>query len=57
MSTVYMNRMMMELRGQGLITSKGRRVTVHDLDRLMKFSEFNPNYVHQHGGRSERSRA
>ena len=52
MSTVHMNRTMMELRGQDLITSKDKRVTVHDLGRLMEFSQFNPNYLHQQGERS-----
>jgi CRP-like cAMP-binding protein len=52
LSTVHINRMMMELRGQGLITTKGKRVVVHDLDRMMQFSEFNPNYLHQEGGRA-----
>jgi hypothetical protein len=40
------------LRGQGLITTKGKRVVVHDLDRMMQFSEFNPDYLHQEGGRA-----
>lgn len=46
MSTVHMNRMLQELRSQGLITSKGKRIIVDDRDRLMAFAEFNPNYLH-----------
>jgi CRP-like cAMP-binding protein len=52
LSTVHINRTMQELRGQGLITSKGKHMTVLDLDRLMKLSEFNPNYLYQEGGRA-----
>jgi CRP-like cAMP-binding protein len=49
MSTVHVNRMVQELRGQGLIESKGKRVMVADLKRLMAFADFDPAYLHQHG--------
>jgi CRP-like cAMP-binding protein len=52
LSTVHINRMMQELRGDGLIATKGKRVTINDLNRLMAFSEFNPNYLHQEGARA-----
>jgi CRP-like cAMP-binding protein len=52
LSTVHINRTMQDLRSQGLITSKGKRMVVNDLERLMAFSEFNPNYLHQEGGRA-----
>ena len=51
-STVHTNRVLQELRGQGLITSKGKRVIVNDLDRLMEFADYNPNYLHQQYGRA-----
>jgi len=51
LSTVHINRTMQELRGQGLISSKGRRMTVLDPERLMALSEFNANYLHQDGAR------
>ena len=50
LSTVHVNRTLQELRSQGLITSEGKRVIVHDLDRLMAFADFNPNYLHQQNG-------
>lgn len=49
---VHTNRMLQELRARNLISSDGRRITVKDLDRLMAFSDFNPNYLHQHGARA-----
>jgi CRP-like cAMP-binding protein len=47
LSSVHINRMMQELRARDLITTEGRRVVVSDLDQLMAFAEFNPNYLHQ----------
>jgi CRP-like cAMP-binding protein len=47
LSTVHVNRMLQELRGRGLITTKGKRIIVNDVDRLFEFAEFNPNYLHQ----------
>lgn len=52
LTPVHLNRMMQQLRGESLITTKGKHVTVNDLDRLMAFSDFNRNYLHQEGGRS-----
>ena len=51
LSSVHINRMMQELRARDLITTEGRRVVVSDLDQLMAFAEFNPNYLHQENGR------
>ncbi|WP_306461776.1 Crp/Fnr family transcriptional regulator [Salinarimonas soli] len=47
LSTVHVNRTIQHLRATGLITSQGRRVVVDDLERLMEFCGFNPNYLHQ----------
>ncbi len=52
LSTVHTNRTLQELRSQGLITSKGRRLIVNDMDRLMEFADFNKNYLHQENGRA-----
>jgi CRP-like cAMP-binding protein len=57
LSTVHVNRMLQELRAQGLIVSSGKRVTVNDLDRLMAFAEFNPNYLHQQAALPARERS
>jgi CRP-like cAMP-binding protein len=51
LSTVHVNRTLQELRAQGLITSKGKRLIVNDVDRLFEFSDYNPNYLHQVGER------
>ncbi len=51
LSTVHVNRTLQDLRGQGLITSKGKQVIIDDLERLMALAEFNPNYLHQQGAR------
>jgi CRP-like cAMP-binding protein len=54
---VHMNRTLQLLRQRGLITTRGRRVIVDDAKRLMAFSDFNPNYLHQEGGRARSARA
>jgi CRP-like cAMP-binding protein len=51
MSNVHMNRMLQQLRGQGLITTNGKRMIVKDVEGLFGFADFNPNYLHQEGGR------
>jgi len=52
LSTVHSNRTLQALRGEGLITTESKRVIVHDLDRLMAFADFNPNYLHQQNARA-----
>jgi CRP-like cAMP-binding protein len=58
LSTVHVNRTLQELRGKGLIESKGKLVVIDDLERLMRFADFNPNYLHGHqrGALGERVR-
>jgi CRP-like cAMP-binding protein len=51
LSTVHMNRTLQELRGHDLITSEGRRIIVHDIERLKQFADFDPLYLHQEQGR------
>ena len=51
LSTVHVNRTLQELRGQGLITNKGKRMIVNDVDQLFEFADYNPNYLHQMGRR------
>ena len=46
LSNVHVNRTLQYLRGEGLIISKGRRLTINGLDRLMQYADFNPNYLH-----------
>lgn len=49
LSTVHANRTLQELRRTGLISWKGRHVTILDLDRLVDLSMFNSNYLHLEG--------
>jgi CRP-like cAMP-binding protein len=46
MTGVHLNRIMRQLRLDGLITLKGHTVTIPDVERLKSFAEFNPNYLH-----------
>ena len=41
-----MNRVLQQLRHDGLITLEGRVLTVVDEDRLTAFADFDPNYLH-----------
>jgi DNA-binding GntR family transcriptional regulator len=45
-STVHVNRTLMELRAAGLITLTGARLTVLDWDRLREVGQFDPTYLH-----------
>jgi len=45
-STVHVNRTLMELRGEGLIKLQGAKLTVLDWDRLKTVGEFDPTYLH-----------
>lgn len=47
LSTVHVNRTLQELRGDGLITLRGRFVTIHDWESLKRAGDFNANYLHQ----------
>jgi CRP-like cAMP-binding protein len=46
LSTVHVNRVFQELRGDGLITSKGGALTVLDWEGLKQAGEFDPTYLH-----------
>jgi CRP-like cAMP-binding protein len=45
-STVHVNRMLQQLRKDGLLTLEGNRLTITNVDGLKGFAEFNPNYLH-----------
>jgi CRP-like cAMP-binding protein len=45
MSTVHMNRTLMQLREDALVTLKKGTVTVHDLQRLKEAAAFDPAYL------------
>jgi len=46
LTSVHINRMLQELRGEGLIRLSGKRLIILDSDRLHKLSGFTPNYLH-----------
>jgi len=45
LSTVHVNRVLQDLRGDGLITWRGDVVTLHDYERLKRVAEFDPTYL------------
>jgi CRP-like cAMP-binding protein len=47
LSPVHVNRTLQELRGRGLISERGRRLTILDWDGLKQVGEFDPVYLHQ----------
>ena len=46
LSTVHVNRMLQELRNDGLITLDGKNLKLHDVDALRDYAEFDPSYLH-----------
>ncbi|MDR7038871.1 MULTISPECIES: Crp/Fnr family transcriptional regulator [Methylobacterium] len=46
LSNVHVNRVLQELRGNGLIVLKGRQLTIPDLEALQRVSLFSANYLH-----------
>ena len=46
LSTVHINRVLQELRGDGLIRLAGGTLTVLDWDGLKKAGDFDPTYLH-----------
>ena len=50
LSTVHVNRTLQDLRSSGLISLKGRLLTILDEEALRRVAMFNPNYLHvRHG--------
>jgi CRP-like cAMP-binding protein len=45
-STVHVNRVLQQMRADGLIETKGTRLTIPDWDRLKDVGEFTPRYLH-----------
>lgn len=43
---VHLNRIVRQLRLDGLIMLKGHTITIPDVERLKSFSDFKPNYLH-----------
>lgn len=45
LTSVHVNRMLRELRDEGLMTFRNGMVEIHDLARLKKVAEFDPTYL------------
>ena len=45
LSTVHVNRIIQELRAQGLLRWERGRVTILDFARLARLAEFDPTYL------------
>jgi CRP-like cAMP-binding protein len=48
-TAVHVNRVLQDLRREGLITLANRRLTLHNADRLQIVAELNPSYLHLMG--------
>jgi CRP-like cAMP-binding protein len=46
LSAVHVNRVLQQLRKDGLISLVGKRLTIHDVERLKALAEFDPTYLH-----------
>lgn len=46
LSTVHVNRTLQKLRDGGLITFKGKMLSIPDVNVLKRFAGFNPDYLH-----------
>jgi CRP-like cAMP-binding protein len=46
MSTVHVNRILQDLRAEGLITSRGKTLTINDWEGLQRIGQYDPAYLH-----------
>lgn len=53
LSTVHVNRVLMDLRARGLLTLEHRRLTIHDQAALKRLAGFDARYLHVEGLRPE----
>lgn len=49
LTNVHVNRVLQQLRGKGIITSRQTVLVVNDWERLKQVGEFVPNYLHLRG--------
>lgn len=45
-TSVHINRLLQELRSQGLISLRSRRLTIHNAGGLARLAQFDPTYLH-----------
>ena len=46
LTAVHTNRILQRMRGEGLITFKGKRLTILDMAGMRRAAAFDPNYLH-----------
>jgi CRP-like cAMP-binding protein len=51
-STVHVNRILQQLRDDGLILLGGKTLAIPDFERLATFADFDPNYLHLKNGQN-----
>jgi CRP-like cAMP-binding protein len=51
-TTVHVNRVLQEMRADGLIELKGERLNIPDWDRLKEVGDFDPTYLHLESNRA-----
>lgn len=49
LSAVHVNRVLRELREDGLLTFQNKKVVIHDLERLVEFADFDKTYLDHDG--------
>jgi transcription initiation factor IIE alpha subunit len=49
LSAVHVNRVLRQLRENGLVTFRDGRVTFHDYEGLVELAKFDPAYLDQSG--------
>lgn len=49
LTAVHVNRVMQQLRAEGVIVTAGRSVTIPDPARLRELADFDPTYLHRDG--------
>lgn len=52
LSSVHVNRMLQELRGQGLVSFSRGRLAIHDWDGLSELADFHTGYLHLSSARA-----
>jgi CRP-like cAMP-binding protein len=57
LSNVHVNRVLQEMRREGLIELKGKRLQIFDMPRLKRIAEFDPSYLQVGTRMSERKAA
>jgi DNA-binding GntR family transcriptional regulator len=51
-TNVHVNRVLQQMRADGLIETKGTQVKIPDWDKLKEVGEFDPTYLHLESDRA-----